>query len=230
MRLSWTPLLPLCLLAASCAGTQIGRNLPNGTQAYNIIPVANPARAKEDYRIGPLDALDVTVFQEPELSVKAVKVDAFGNVALPLVGDVSAGGKTANQLSREIATRLSQKYLENPQVSVVVSGPVPQKVVVQGEVAQPGVYQIEGPTTLLGAIALAKGETRVASLNEVVVFRNVNGQRMGAVFDINSIRSGTASDPEILSNDLVVVGLSQAKSVWRDVLSSVPLLNIFRPF
>lgn len=230
VRQIWTTLLPVFLTAAGCAGTQIGEHLPKGTQAYNIIPEANPARANEDYRIGPLDAIDVTVFQEPELSVKAAKVDAFGNVALPLVGNVSAGGKTANQLSREIATRLGQKYLENPQVSVVVSAPVAQKVVVQGEVVQPGVYQIEGPTTLLGALALARGETRVASLHEVVVFRTVNGQRMGAVFDINSIRSGTAKDPEILSNDLVVVGYSPAKSIWRDILSSVPLLNVFRPY
>jgi polysaccharide export outer membrane protein len=221
--------LPLCLVA-SCAGTEIGKNLPNGAQAYNIIPVADPDRAKEDYRIGPLDALDVTVFQEPELSAKAVKVDAFGNVELPLVGMVAAGGKTANQLSREITARLSQKYLRDPQVSVVVSAPVAQKVVVQGEVVQPGVYQIEGPTTLLAALALAKGETRVASLNEVVVFRTVNGQRMGAVFDINSIRSGTSKDPEIVSNDLVVVGYSRAKSIWRDILSAAPLLNVFRPY
>jgi polysaccharide export outer membrane protein len=223
-------LLPLCWAAASCAGAQIGRNLPNGTQAYNVIPAANPEKAKEDYRIGPLDALDITVFQEPELSVKAVKVDAFGNVALPLVGSVSAGGKTANQLSSEIAASLGKKYLENPQVSVVVSTPVAQKVVVQGEVVQPGVYQIEGPTTLLGALALAKGETRVASLDQVVVFRTVNGQRMGAVFDISSIRSGTAKDPEIVSNDLIVVGNSPIRSLWRDVLSAAPLLNVFRPY
>jgi polysaccharide export outer membrane protein len=53
---------------------------------------------------------------------------------------------------------------------------------------------------------------------------------MGAVFDVNSIRSGTAKDPEIVSNDLVIVGYSQAKSIWRDILSSVPLLNVFRPY
>jgi len=101
---------------------------------------------------------------------------------------------------------------------------------VQGEVIQPGSYEIQGPTTLLGALALARGESRVASLNEVVVFRTVNGQRMGAVFDVHSIRSGTAKDPEIVSNDLVIVGYSQAKSIWRDILSSVPLLNVFRPY
>lgn len=224
-------LLSSLALLAGCAGAQIGQNLPRGAQAYNVIPVANPDRAKEDYRIGPLDAIDVTVFQEPELSVKAVPVDAFGNVELPLVGSMAAAGKSANQLSREVAHKLNDKYLENAQVSVVVSAPVAQKVIVQGEVTQPGVYQIEGSTTtLLAALALARGETRVAALENVVVLRNVNGQRMGAVFDLNSIRSGQAKDPEILSNDTVIVGNSQGKSVWRDILNAVPLLNLFRPF
>lgn len=231
MTSRWISLLPGLALVVGCASAPIGQNLPRGAQAYNVIPVANPDRAKEDYRIGPFDAIDVTVFQEPELSVKAVPVDAFGNIELPLVGSVTAAGKSATQLSREIARKLDDKYLENAQVSVVVSAPVAQKVIVQGEVTQPGVYQIEGSsTTLLGALALARGETRVAALENVVVLRTVNGQRMGAVFDINSIRSGQDKDPEILSDDTVIVGNSQGKSVWRDILNAVPLLNLFRPF
>jgi polysaccharide export outer membrane protein len=198
--------------------------------AYNVIPLAPTNRLPEDYRIGPLDALDITVLQEPELSSKATPVDAFGNVNLPLVGDIRAGGKTAGELSKEIAAKYAEKYLKNPQVSVVVSKPVAQKVVVQGEVTEPGVYQIDGPTTLLGALSLAKGETQIAALNDVAVFRTVNGQRMGAVFDVTSIRNGQANDPEIRSNDLIIVGASGGKRLWQNVLSSVPILNIFRPF
>ena len=222
-------LLPAIALGA-CAGSSVGSSLPRGTMAYNVIPVSPTNRLPEDYRIGPLDALDITVLQEPELSSKATPVDAFGNVNLPLVGDIRAGGKTAGELSKEIAAKYGEKYLRNPQVSVVVSKPVAQKVVVQGEVIEPGVYPIEGPTTLLGALSLAKGETQVAALTDVAVFRTVNGQRMGAVFDIASIRNGLADDPEIRSNDLIIVGASGSKRMWRDVISSVPILNIFRPF
>jgi polysaccharide export outer membrane protein len=223
-------LLPVMTALAGCASSQAGSNLPRGSMAYGVIPMPSESRVAEDYRIGPLDAIDVTVLQEPDLSAKAVAVDAHGNVNLPLIGDVTAAGKTPGALSREIAARYGERYLRNPQVSVIVSKPVAQKVVVQGEVAQPGVYTIEGPTTLLGALALAKGETQIASLNEVVVFRTINGKRMGAVFDVKSIRSGQSEDPEIRSNDLIVVGYSSAKRFWRDVVSSMPILNVFRPF
>jgi polysaccharide export outer membrane protein len=91
------------------------------------------------------------------------------------------------------------------------------------------VFDIKGGTTLLQTIALAKGETSASKLNEVVVFRNINGQRMGAVFDVRQIRSGNAPDPVILGNDMVIVGFSSARKMWGDLLSTTPILNIFRP-
>ena len=113
--------------------------------------------------------------------------------------------------------------------SVTIASSVSQKVSVQGEVAEPGVYQLTGPTTLLDVISLAKGETELASLKQVVVFRSVKGERMGAVFDIDSIRRGSAADPVIEGNDLVVVGHSAAKKFWKDFVSTAPILNVFRP-
>jgi polysaccharide export outer membrane protein len=222
--------VPALALAACAGGSSLGAGLPSGAAAYNVIPLASANRAPEDYRIGALDAVDITVLQEPELSTKMTQVDAFGNINLPLIGDVKAGGKTAGELAKEVAAKYAQKYLKNPQVSVVVSKPVAQKVVVQGEVIQPGIYPIDGPTTLLGALSLAKGETQVAALNDVAVFRTVNGQRMGAVFDIMSIRRGQTDDPEIRSNDLIIVGQSGSKRMWRDVLSAIPIFRVFQPF
>jgi len=216
-------------LLAACAGSNASSSLPRGGAAYDVIPVAAADRTSQDYRIGPLDSVDIIVFQEPDLSVKSLAVDASGNIAMPLVGAVTAAGKTASELSAELEKRLAQKYLVNPQVTVTVSGSVSQKVIVQGQVTVPGVYEIKGPTTLLEAISMAKGETRIAALKEVVVFRTVSGQRMGAVFDVDSIRRGDAKDPELLGNDVVVVGYSNSKSLWRDVLSTTPLLSIFRP-
>lgn len=220
-------LIAFCL--AGCGGPNVGAGLPHGAAAYGVIPAASPGAATADYRIGPLDSIGITVFQEPELSAQKVQVDASGNVAVPLVGSVAAAGKTASQLADELERRFGEKYLVNPQVTVVVSSSVSQKVVVQGEVTEPGVYEIKGPTTLLEALSMAKGETRVAALKEVAVFRTVNGQRMGAVFDIEQIRRGDSEDPAIVGNDVVVVGFSNSKSVWRDILSAAPLLNVFRP-
>jgi len=223
-------LFPLIALLAACAGANPpDPSLPRGNAAYGMFPASQQGVAPVDYKIGPLDSLDISVFQEPDLSAKGVQVDASGNVELPLIGTVAVSGKTAPQLSRELETRYGQKYLEKPQVTVIVSGSVSQKVVVQGEVTEPGVYEIKGPTTLLEAIAMAKGETQIAKLNEVVVFRTVNGQRLGAVFDVAAIRRGEVSDPQIQGNDMIVVGYSAARNFWHNVISAAPLFNIFRP-
>jgi polysaccharide export outer membrane protein len=215
---------------SACATEKPATNLPSGAAAYSLMPAAEGVpQSAADYRIGALDTIDVTVFEEPDLSAKAIQVDASGRIALPLVGSVDAKGKTASQLSDELEGLFGAKYLRNPQVTVTVAASVSQKVSVQGEVTQPGIYPLTGPTTLLDVISMAKGETDIAKLQEVVVFRTVKGQRMGAVFDVASIRRGQAADPVIEGNDLVVVGYSAARRFWRDVVSAAPLLNVFRP-
>lgn len=227
MRTLTTTLVAAALSA--CASTQAATNLPAGTAAYALIPAAEQVPAASDYRIGALDTLDVSVFDEPDLSAKGIQVDASGRIALPLVGSVDAKGKTATELAKELEVLFGAKYLRNPEVTVTVASSVSQKVSVQGEVTQPGIYQLTGPTTLLDVISMAKGETEIAKLREVVVFRTIGKERMGAVFDVASIRRGQAADPVIQGNDLVVVGYSSAKRFWRDVVSTAPLLNVFRP-
>lgn len=220
----------LAVLAHSGAASA-ATNLASGASAYSVISATSATANTNvgDYRIGALDTVDVSVYQEPDLSAKALQVDASGQIALPLVGTVQASGKTAAELSKELERVLGGKYLRNPQVTVTVAASVSQKVSVQGEVREPGVYPLSGPTTLLGVISMAKGETEVAKLQEVVVFRNVNGQRMGAVFNVASIRRGEAADPVIEGNDLVVVGYSAARRFWRDVVSTAPIFSVFRP-
>jgi len=221
----------LAMLATSAIANPASTSLPGGAAAYSVIPAtsASANTAVADYRIGPLDTVDVTVYQEPDLSAKALQVDAAGQIALPLVGTVQATGKTPAELSRELETILGTKYLRNPQVTVTVAASVSQKVSIQGEVREPGVYPLSGPTTLLGVLSMAKGESEVASLKEVVVFRDINGQRMGARFDVASIRKGQAPDPTIQGNDMIVVGSSGAKKFWRNVVNAAPVFSIFRP-
>lgn len=221
----------LAAALAACATEKQETNLPSGAAAYSLIPSAegDTAKTAADYKIGALDTINVSVFEEPDLSANAIQVDAAGNIALPLVGSVNAQGKTATELAKQLESLFGAKYLRNPQVTVTVATSVSQKVSVQGEVTQPGIYPLTGPTTLLDVISMAKGETDVAKLQQVVVFRTVKGQRMGAVFDVASIRRGEAADPVIEGNDLVVVGYSAARRFWRDVISAAPLFNVFRP-
>ncbi|GAA4779051.1 polysaccharide biosynthesis/export family protein [Stakelama sediminis] len=183
-----------------------------------------------DYRLGPLDVLSVTVFQEPDLSFDKLQVDASGNVSFPLIGTVHAQGKTASELSDDIAARLGKKYLVDPQVSVTVVSSVSQNVTVEGDVKEPGVYPVNGQSTLLQALAQAQSPTDVAKLDQVVIFRNIDGKRAGAVFNVKAIREGRAPDPQVLGGDVIVVGFDAVKGGFRDLLKTAPFFNLFRYF
>lgn len=228
MRVRYAGSLAL-LLVAGCQSSP-DPALPRGAAAYAVIPPPEADTEVHAYEIGPLDTLRVTVFQEPDLSFAEIPVDASGTLALPLVGTITAAGKTAAELSGEIANRLNADYLVDAQVSVAVVSSASQHVTVEGNVVQPGVYEINGSSTLLQALAIARSPTPVAKLDQVVVFRMVDGRRMGAVFDVNAIREGRAPDPELLGGDVVVVGFSFIKGAFRDFLKAAPFFNVFRYF
>lgn len=223
--------LGMAVVATCLTGCQTPRSkdLPSGAAAYASFPPPNEV-APRDYMIGPFDVLNITVFKEPDLTFKELPVDASGNMLFPLIGSVHAGGKSATDLSREIAARLNERFLNNAQVSVVVASSVSQHVTVEGSVLEPGVYDIGGSTTLLEAVARAKSPTRTAKLDQVAVFRFVNGKRTGAIFNLDAIRNGYASDPALQGGDIVVVGFSALKGGFRDILNAAPFLGLFRAF
>lgn len=225
-RLRWIGLMiPLALPA--CATRDV---LPKGDRAYSVVPATDLSTSEQsyEYRIGPLDILAISVFGEPDLSFKEISVDANGRVHFPLVGAVYAAGHTTSEVSEEIAARLREKYLVDPQVFVSVEKSVGQQVAVEGDVNDPGIFPIQGQMTLLRVLALAKSTNKVASTDEVIVFRTIDGQRKGAIFDINRIRKGVDPDPRILGNDIVVVGFNSVKGAYRDFLNLGPILNAFR--
>ncbi|NML04466.1 polysaccharide biosynthesis/export family protein [Sphingomonas sp. G-3-2-10] len=219
--------LGLGALLAACATKP--SNLPGGQDAYTAIPAAPTDVVLRDYRLQPADVVSVVVYREPELSISQVEVDSQGRVPMPLLGPVAAVGSTTDELAELIRQRLLQ-YLNEPRVTVYVASAVSQRVVVDGSVMQPGIYEFRGRTTLLGALALARGPTNVAQLNEVAIFRRQGGKLLAAKFDIRAIRRGEMPDPEILGNDTVVVGYSGLRGAWRDFLQALPAFAIFRPF
>lgn len=183
-------------------------------------------RDQSDYRIGPLDKLTVSVFGVADLTTTG-QVDANGNFPMPLLGSVPAVGETPTSLAASLATKLDEKYVRNPQVSVTVTEAVSQLVTVEGSVARPGQYPVVGRTTLIRMLAAAGGTTEFARLKEAVVFRTVKGERLVARFDIKDIRGARAVDPQIYGNDVIVVGDNVAKRVFRDILSAAPLAGVF---
>ena len=208
---------PHLLLLAGCATVE---DAPRGDEAYAAIPPA-PAVGME-YRIAPDDILRIQVYHEPGLSLEDARVSAGGMVRMPLIGDVSIAGLTAAEASDAIAARLGERYLVSPQVSLFVKNAVGRRVTVDGEVREPGLYRFDGRLLLSQSLALAKGPTRVAGLDQVVIVRTLDGQRMAAKFDVGAIRKGQAPDPEILPGDQVIVGLSRAKALLGGALLALP--------
>lgn len=189
-----------------------------------VIP---PATADVDYRIGALDRLNITVFQIKDLTVEKMQVDAGGRILLPLIGSVIARGKTTTELSDEIATRLAGKYLQSPQVSVTVEEAVSQKVSVEGAVNEAGVFELKGRTSLLEAVARAKGAAKNANLHRVTIIRSVDGAPHAATFDLAAIGQGRARNPEVFGNDVVIVDGSKAKDLWKGIVEVLPALYVF---
>lgn len=230
MRATWIGPVALGMILCGCANNNVGPNIRVGQGAYEAIPAPAGEPAAQDYRIGALDTLDISVFQEADVSAHGVLVDASGLISMPLIGRVQAAGKTSTQLADMLAARLGERFYVNPQVTVTVTSSVSQRVTIQGEVKQPGIYPISGPTTLLDTVALAKGESEDAALRQVVVVRYIDGKRTGAVFDLRGIRRGDAPDPAIAPRDTIIVGRSAGKSIWHDVLRAAPLLGVFSRF
>ncbi|WP_175561952.1 polysaccharide biosynthesis/export family protein [Kaistia soli] len=185
-------------------------------------PNYNAAPTAAQYRLGPLDTLNIVVFQVPDLS-GAFQVGSDGSLALPLIGSVRAAGRTVQDVQKEITAKLAASYLQQPQVTVQVTGFNSQKVTVDGSVAKPGSFPVaSGSATLLEYIALAGGMPRQADPNNVVIFRQIDGKRMAARFNVAQIRKGQAADPVVYGGDTIVVPVSGVRSAWTDFLSAIP--------
>ena len=160
--------LALLLVAACSSG---GPVLPD-------LPIT-----QSEYRLGNGDQVQVTVYSQPELTGEHV-VDGAGNISMPLIGTVSAGGGTAAELEGNIVGKLKPQYLNDPKVSVQVLNYRPFYIV--GEVKNPGSYPYVDGMVVMNAVALAGGFTYRAREDEFYVTRNVDPDRHRRVAGLNA--------------------------------------------
>jgi polysaccharide export outer membrane protein len=195
------------------------------TNAAAPTPVAGVAQAADsqvdEYKIGIHDLLEISVFQVPDLS-RLVRVNSRGQITLPMLGAVQAGGLSAQELEDLLAAKLSESMLQDPQVSVFIREYVSQRVIIEGEVRKTGSYPIQGRTTLLSALARAEGLGSLADENEIKIIRALpNGEKEIMVFDLEQIRNGKAADPLIKGDDVVVVERSAGRSMLTRILDPI---------
>jgi polysaccharide export outer membrane protein len=230
-------ILAACLLAglalplsAAAAAADNEAAVPAASASVTA-PADDPLKQiVDDYRIGPSDLLEVSVFQVPELS-RTVRVNTNGGVTLPLIGTVQAGGLTGQQLEAQIAQKLQEKYLQEPQVSVFIKEFISQRVTVSGEVNKAGVFPVSGRTTLMQAIAMAGGLARFGDENDIKVFRDRrDGTREVLDYDLETIRKGEVEDPVVHTSDLIVVGKSSGRAALKDVTETIRDISVFGLF
>jgi polysaccharide export outer membrane protein len=213
---------------AGCADKR-GGPIPYNVSNFGTPDAPQIVALDSSYKIAPMDTLTVKVFRMPDLSGD-YEVDLTGHISMPLIGEVTAYDLTTAQLDQALTDRLGQKYLENPDVSVGIKSSTRRNVTVDGAVNKAGSFPVFGPTTLMQVVAAAGGTREDANSRRVAIFRTIGGTRQAAAFDLTNIRRGETPDPQVYAGDIVVIDGSSVKAAQKQILNSLPILSIFRPF
>ena len=219
----------ICLLMVAGCADKRGGPIPYDVKTFGAPDAPTVVPLEQGYRIAPLDTLSVKVFKMPDLSGD-YEVDLTGQIALPLIGSLRAVDLTTAELDDRLTAKLSEKYLQNPDISVGVKSSTRRNVTVDGAVSKVGTFSVNGPMTLIQAVAQAGGPTQDANPRRVAIFRQIGGQRQSAAFDLTAIRRGEAPDPAVYAGDIVIVDGSSIKALQQRILDSMSILQVFRPF
>jgi polysaccharide biosynthesis/export protein len=215
-------------LLAGCTGSR-GGSIPYNVENFGRPDEPTALTLEEDYKIAGGDTLQINVFQVADLSGER-PVDLTGHISMPLIGNIKAAGLTTAELDSLITERLRARYLQNPDVSVGLKESTRRNITLAGAVRAPGLYPVNGPLTLVQAVALARGYDENANPRQVAIVRTIDGKRQGAAFDLISIQRGRMDDPEVYAGDTVIVNGSNLRAWQREILTALPVLGFFRPF
>ncbi|MFA5275596.1 MAG: polysaccharide biosynthesis/export family protein [Candidatus Omnitrophota bacterium] len=164
----------------------------------------------KDYRVGPENLLEIDVhYGKDGLISQKVRVSSKNQITFPLIGTVDVTGLTVSELEKKLYTLLEKDYLVNPQVNVVIEEYSTVSVI--GEVKKPGSYPIKGRLTVMEAVSLAEGFTKIASPNKTKVIRtNPDGSKNEIPVRLGDIMNGKRQKSNIYlqGGDVIVVSES----------------------
>lgn len=170
-------------------------------------PTNAPPSSPATYVLTPNDVIEMRVYQEDDLLTKA-RIAQDGTVTIPLIGVVQIGGKTVEEATRLIRDLFDKDYLVNPQVTLTVLEYAKRRFTVLGQVQKPGTYEIPGEekVTLLQAIAMAGGYTRLANPSRITISRTVSGQKTTLVLDGKALALDASTKPFfVMPDDIITV-------------------------
>jgi protein involved in polysaccharide export with SLBB domain len=177
-----------------------------------LMAQAPAARASGDanYRLAANDLVDFRVFGEPELDA-VIRVSGDGNAIFPMVGQVPVAGRTIGEATEMLRKRYMDGFLVNPQIALTVRTYARKVFTILGQVQKPGSYEIEGSESisLLQAIGMAGGYTRIANPGNVTVKRNEGGVEKVYRFNAKKMaKSDSDSTFTVKPGDVITVAES----------------------
>jgi polysaccharide biosynthesis/export protein len=154
-----------------------------------LLLLPNALLAQGDYLLGPEDVIEITVWGHEDLK-RTIPVSLEGTITFPMIDEVRARGKSTQQLEKELARKLGEGFITNPQITVTVKEYKSQKVFIMGEVKNPGTYPVTKDNNLLFALSQAGGFTKDAG-EEVVIIRPRSPQRRGITLEEADVKHET---------------------------------------
>ncbi|HEX6813110.1 MAG TPA: polysaccharide biosynthesis/export family protein [Planctomycetota bacterium] len=215
----------LLIVLASCSST------PAPFPIMHTVESPVPSPAPGPLLLEPGCQVEVKFFYTPELDNNQV-VRPDGKVSLPLVGDVDVAGRTSEAVRVDLLERYAGR-LVNPEINVIVRTWPNRRVWVNGEVKQPGVYEMTGKLSVLEAVMLAGGpDYREGDVSSVVVIRREGNQSHGYMVDLAPVLAGEASPPfDLRPLDVVFVprtGVAEVNQWVRQYISNMmPQIELF---
>jgi polysaccharide biosynthesis/export protein len=221
----------------SSAQTSSGNAGSGSGNAGNAASAAERSGEKDSYILGTGDLLAIHASNVPELTDKPVRIDLNGYINLPVAGRIQAGGLTVEGLEAAVATRL-KVYLEEPDVSISITEYQSQPVSIFGEVAGPGVHQLQGRKTLVEMLALAGGLRTDAGPTVRITRRleygrvplpgatdDPTGKFSVAILDIKPLVQAKTPEKDIQIEPYDIISVPRAELIYiaGDVTKSGPL-------
>jgi polysaccharide export outer membrane protein len=153
--------------------------------------------------IGKLDRVEIRVFREDELTTSG-QLSADGTIRMPLIGAVRLSGLSTDQAAAAITARLKDGYLVNPQVSVSIEARVRRAITVLGQAQNPGVFELseDRRLTVVEAIGMAGGATRIANTRKITLKRSDGRIQM---INLKDITSGKVADVALRDGDVLSI-------------------------
>jgi protein involved in polysaccharide export with SLBB domain len=193
-------LASLLLLAAACVGPR-GGTVPT-SEGSDV--ASSPAPVQSTSTLGAGDLLEVRVFEEADLS-GPYRVSPGGTIDFPLCGKVKVEGLNGSGTADVLTKCLGEKYLKRPQVSVLVREYNSKKIFVFGEVQKPGTFPYDEEMSVIQAITVAGGFSKLASKNDVNVTRIIAGKETKIRVRVADIGTGREKNLKLLPGDIVFV-------------------------